>query len=116
MGLFWFGHTVKYQYDLYRLMTEEGMSPVEAATIAFQKDIEPHLPWAASRVAKSMIPRLTPPTQLEFFASMGGYDEGSYGHEEHQGMTQDIKSMMGAMDNILGVWSSPFAELKLSDI
>jgi hypothetical protein len=116
MGLFWMGHTVKYQHDLYRLMMDEGMSPVEAATIAFQKNIEPHLPWAASRVGKAMIPRVTPSTQLEFFSLLGGYDGSSYGPEQHQGMTQDIKTMMNVWDKMLDEWQSPFAELKLSDI
>ena len=116
MGLFWLGHTVKYQHDLYRLMMDEGMNPVEAATIAFQKNIEPHLPWAASRVGKAMIPRMTPSTQLEFFSLLGGYDDSSYGPEQHQGMTQDIKTMMGVWDKMLDEWQSPFAELKLSDI
>lgn len=117
MGLFWIGHTVKYQYDLYRLMMEEGMNPVDAATIAFQKDLEPHLPWAASKMAKAMIPRATPSTQLEFFKALGGYDEGeSYGYEEHAGMTENVKSIMNVWGDMLDDWSSPFAELRLSDI
>jgi hypothetical protein len=116
MGLFWIGHTVKYQYDLYRLMIEEGMNPIDAATIAFQKDLEPHLPWPASKMAKAMIPRATPSTQLEFFKVLGGYEGDSYGHEEHVGMTQNVKSIMGIWNDLLDNWSSPFAELCLRDI
>jgi hypothetical protein len=116
MGLFWIGHTVKYQYDLYRLMIEEGMNPIDAATIAFQKDLEPHLPWAASKMAKAMIPRATPSTQLEFFKALGGYEGKTYGYEEHLGMTENVKSIMGIWDDLLDDWSSPFAELRLRDI
>ncbi|KAG7356789.1 glycolipid transfer protein GLTP [Nitzschia inconspicua] len=116
MGLFWIGHTVKYQYDLYRLMMEEGMNPIDAATLAFQKDLEPHLPWAASKMAKAMIPRATPSTQLEFFKALGGYEEGSYGQEEHAGMTENVKSIINVWDDMLNDWYSPFADLRLSDI
>jgi hypothetical protein len=116
MGLFWIGHTVKYQYDLYRLMIEEGMNPVDAATIAFQKDLEPHLPWPTSKMAKAMIPRATPSTQLEFFKALGGYEGDSYGHEEHVGMTENVKSIMGVWNDLLDDWSSPFADLCLHDI
>lgn len=44
IDLFWLGHTMKYQHDLYRVMMDEGTNPVEAATIAFQRTLNPE--WA----------------------------------------------------------------------
>lgn len=116
MGLFWIGHTVKYQHDLYRLMMDDGMNPIDAATIAFQKDLQPHLPWAASKMARAMIPKATPSTQKEFLSMLGGYKGTSYGQEEHQQMTQEVKSIIGVWSDLLDNWSSPFDELRLRDI
>mmetsp|Transcript_2764 Transcript_2764/g.4998 ORF Transcript_2764/g.4998 Transcript_2764/m.4998 type:complete len:309 (+) Transcript_2764:167-1093(+) len=117
MGLFWLGHTVKYQYDLYRLMLEEGYAPVEAAKIAFKRDLEPHLDWASSRLVQATIPRVTPASQEEFFSILGGYSNGgSYGPNVHKRIKQDVKAILGVWDELLDGWTSTFDELHLRDI
>jgi hypothetical protein len=116
MGMFWLGHSVKYQSDLYRLMIEEDMEPVQAATMAFHRDLEPHLDWASKKLCKAAIPRMTPSSQEEFFSILGGFDQGSCGPREHAGIKEDVKSMLGVWDELFDGWTSKFEELNLRDI
>jgi hypothetical protein len=116
MGLSWLGHSVEYQYDLYRLMLEGGYNPKEAAAMAFQQDLEPHLDWASSKLGRATIPRLTPASQTQFFSMLGGYPEDRYGPKEDATIRNDVLSILGVWDDMIGEWRSVFEKLQLRDI
>lgn len=116
MGLSWLGRSVEYQYDLYRLMLEEGHSPKEAAAMAFQQDLEPHLDWASSRLGRAAIPRLIPASQTQFFSKLGGYTKESYGPNEDARMRNDVQSILGVWNGMIDEWRSAFDKLDLRDI
>ena len=116
MGMMWLQHSVRYQYDCIKLMLEKGYEPVDAAKSAFKQDLEPHMDCLSSRLAKAAIPRLTPSSQQEFFAKLGGIDHNSYGPNVDEVIRKDVQSMLGVWDDLLDSWSPAFEELRLQDI
>lgn len=116
MGLFWIGHNVEYQNNLYRLMLEDGYTPLEAANKAFQQGLEPHMEWASKKIVKAAIPRMTPETQTKFFSMLSGYEEDRYGPQEHDCVRRDVQSILGVWEPMLDDWKASFDRLQLTDI
>jgi hypothetical protein len=75
-------YVIATQKDSYRFMLEEGYNPKEAAAIAFQQDVEPHLDRASSSLGQATIPRLIPASQTQFFSMLEGYPDESFGTKE----------------------------------
>jgi hypothetical protein len=116
MGLFWIAHNVAYQNDLYRLMLDEGKTPLQAANAAFEHTLEPHMEWTMRKIARAAIPRMVPATQTEFFSALSGYDHTSYGPQEHETVRRDVHSILDVWEPMLDDWKKTFDQLQLTDI
>jgi hypothetical protein len=116
MGFLWLGRNLNYQYDMYRLMLEEGYEPIQAARVAFEQDLRPHLSWATSKVVQAGIKTLTPPRQSALFSKIGGFQEESYGAQEDDATRRDVKEMLNVWQPLLSEWKQVFDELELDNV
>lgn len=118
MGLFWIGHNVEYQNDLYKLMLDKGYTPLQAANTAFEQRLEPHMEWPTKNIVKAAIPRMTPATQTEFFSVLSGCSNNNdcYGPQEHENVTRDVQSILDVWEPMMDDWKTTFDRLQLTDI
>ncbi|CAB9525628.1 glycolipid transport [Seminavis robusta] len=113
MGVVWLCRNLSYQRSMYQLMLEANKTPLEAAQLAFQKELRPHLHWTVANVLLAAIKSLTPANHSAFFSKIGGFPEKSYGPDEERATRRDVQRMIDLWQPILTHLGQVFHDLEL---
>ena len=116
MGFLWLGRSLNYQFDMFSHMLEHDTEPYEAASIAYERDLKPHLSWPLQKLGKAAMTTLKPRRRKEMFAQIGGFSEENYGAREEQATRRDLRHMMDNLKPMLSRWKQVFSELELEAI
>lgn len=113
MGLMWLGRNLSYQSFMYHLMLNEGKEPLQAAQLAFQRDLQPHLHWTMAKVLQTAISSLTPARPSSFFSKLGGFREAMYGQEQDAATKRDVQQLVDLWQPLLERMKTVFTELHM---
>lgn len=114
-GFLWLGRSLNCQYDMFsHLLEHEDAEPYEAASIAYERDLRPHLPWPIKKVCQAaMSATLKNTRRKQMFARIGGFSEDSYGEREDKATKEDLKHMVDSLQPMMSRWRQVFSELEI---
>lgn len=113
-GLLWLGRSLNYQCGMFcHLLDNEGAEPYEAASVAYERDLRPYLPWALQKICQAAMHTLKAKRRNQIFAQIGGFDEACYGRGEEEATRNDLRNMMNFLKTMLCRWREVFSDLEL---
>jgi len=115
VGFLWLGRTLKYQYDMFRLMLDENEDPYQAARRAYDQDLKPHHSWAVQKACQAAMVTLKPMKKRAVLSSLGGFSEDAFGEQENEATYRDMHQMMDCWKPLLTRWKRVFSDLELGE-
>jgi Glycolipid transfer protein (GLTP) len=112
-GIVWLARNLCYQKTMYQLMLDEEKEPTEAAQLAFQRHLRPHLHWTVANVLQAAMRSLTPSHQSTFFSRIGGFEEQTYTSEQDIATKRDVQDMVEIWEPLLMQLEKMLLQLEL---
>jgi hypothetical protein len=117
MGFIWLGRIINYQYDMFsHMLNHDDADPYEAARLAYERNLKPHLSWTLQKVCQAAMNMLKPVKKSMIYSRIGGFDYNNNNDFDVQGeeaTKRDLRRVLGAWEPMLFRWKQIFAELDL---